>query len=176
MNTVADHLDDLLAGAGADLGRPDARLERAARLAAEGCTAAELSELISWGRETRRRAHTVGAWVCWATSPKTGWRKVLADVRKARAGSASAGETVNGTARGPDALSSAADPEWRQRMAFARVVVDRASHEQVAAEMRINTTELTELVSLERRRRDAEMAADESKHEAAARDAAEDVW
>lgn len=166
MMTV-EQLDDLLAAAGVDLGKPDKRRERALRLLNEGCTAQDLDEMVSWAHATRRKIHTVGHWLEWATN----------DVEVAIAGGEGRDATVakrwKATIDGIHALKAkrAADAavtpsfvrqitpeeqEARKRgMVYARVVCDRADPDLVALELDITRPRLDEILAEEIAKRPA---------------------
>lgn len=169
MSTVVE-LDDLLSQAGADLGKPEKRQQRAARLCAEGMSASDLSELVEWAHSTRRKLHTVGTWIQWATRQPNSWRAVLHDVRKLQAARAARQEQQPNMPA--PAQRSAEDEAARVAgMAYCRVVSDRRTHEEVAVELGLDVARVAELVQEQMRRRGLAAA-----HAASQRGTKEDVW
>jgi len=148
--TTIDEIDDLLARAGADLGRPDKRRARAVRLHGEGMTGADLAELVEWAHKAKRRVHTVGKWLQWATHTRERWQAHISDIRRVKAERTGAAAAV----AAPVPQSQADRTAWLRGMAYARVVVDgpRAGeslqeHEQrVAAELAVSIEQLHDLV------------------------------
>lgn len=145
----ADALDDLLAQAGVDIGRPERRRDRAVRLVNEGLTEADLAELVAWAHYTRRKVHTVGHWLGWATASIGRWQAVLADLRKLKAARAQHAP-VERAAHQPNEMSPAEFADRLQVMAWCRVVADHADPNLVAQELRVTVERIDELVAAER--------------------------
>lgn len=171
-----DAMDELLAQAGVDLGRPERRRERAVRLCNEGMTTQDLDELVDWGHTTRRKLHTVGHWLGWATSRKDRWTAVLDDVRKLKAARAAKTPTLNAAAPGAQ-QDPQQQAERRRGMAVVRVLADKAEPHAVAAELGMATEEVEQLVAEELRRRAAARPAPKPAEPARRGKAAtEEVW
>lgn len=149
MTTTADAIEDLLAQAGVDIGRPEKRRERAVRLVNEGMAEEDLAELVTWSHRTRRKLHTVGHWVGWATSSTARWRATLTDVRKLKAAAKAQAGGANETpaAREPSPEQAAARTRG---LAYCRIVGDGAAEQVVADELGVSAENLREMVAQER--------------------------
>ena len=152
MSTTADAIEELLAQAGVDIGRPEKRRERAVRLVNEGMAEEDLAELVTWSHRTRRKLHTVGHWVGWATSSAVRWRAALTDVRKLQAAAKAQAGGVNETplSREPSPEQAAARTRG---LAYCRIVGDGAAEQVVADELGVSVEKLRELVTQEREAR-----------------------
>lgn len=148
MTDIADELDEVLLRGGADLGRPDKRRARAARLALEGLTVADLEELLEWGHATRKRVHTVGAFLSWVTHSRAQWHAFLAQIRLMKADRSQRLGVIAATAPAPKP-SPETDPLYLRGMAYARVRADRVPPERVAAELGITVDDVHCLIEAE---------------------------
>lgn len=144
-------LDELFAEAGVDIGAPEKRAARAARCFNEGMVAADLEELVAWAHETRRKLHTVGHWVGWATSRGDRWRAVLKDLRQLKEARKRRQPTPNQPAPAPRATE---DTMHRTiAMAYLRVRADRAPVDVVANELGVDVPQVLAWIEEEERRR-----------------------
>lgn len=155
---IAFRIDELMAEAGVDLGRPDRRQDRASRCCNEGMNVEDMEELVAWGHQTRRKLHTVGHWLGWATSSATRWRAVLADIRKLKDARARRHPTPNLSPVSRPAVAPAAAAERNVAMAFCRVRGDKAPVDVVAAEFGVTCEQVEAWVAEEERRRGIEPA------------------
>lgn len=148
--TTTDKLDELLQQAGVDMGRPERRRERAVRLTNEGLTEQELQQLVDWAHATRRKVHTVGSWLGWATSSKARWSAMLADMRALQLKRATTEHAAAPNAPVKRAVSDADSAARVRGMAWCRVHGDGADRATVAMELGVSIEQLNELLENER--------------------------
>lgn len=152
MATTVDILNEILSENCVDLGKPEARRERAARLTNEGCTVEDLNELVAWAHRSHKKRQTVGTWLQWATRTHERWADSIAAIRKWKA----ANELVVPLSSVQPEAETEKDRESRLRgMAHARVRGDRVRPELVALELGISIERVNELVASEEETREA---------------------
>lgn len=164
---TVEAVDDVLAIHAVDVGRPESRRERAARLVSDGMTAAQLDVLVQWATQTRRKLSGVGQWLRWATDAAR-WRFVVRDVERSLAAH---------QAKAPaKPAPRVVDVEDRNAgIAYARVVADRAGVDLVASELGLTADRVRDLVAVETQRRNRDAAAWKSKPRRAAQQLAPEV-
>lgn len=152
---TVEAVDDVLAIHAVDVGKPEARRARAARLVADGLNAGQLDVLVQWATQTRRKLSGVGQWLRWATDASR-WRFVVRDVERSLAAH---------KAKAPaQPAPRVVDVEDRNAgIAYARVVADRADVALVAGELGLSVDRVRELVAVETQRRNHDAAAWQSK-------------